>query len=134
METENPISLKLFRTFSKILLLLLVACTTGQCRKDGTMVDTPNLQKPALHEDQVEGTVLVAKPDGSKQCGISPGVDSEKMAKELDGIKILSTEKRSDGLMRIQACGTPTGMHNIYEINGGDLEKAKSRGFKIFKK
>jgi len=121
------------KTVANILLLFLVACTTGQCRKDGSKIETPVMQKPALHESKVEGYALMAKPDGSKQCGIAPGMNVEKMANELKGIKVLSSEKRTDGLMRIQACGTPTGLHNIYKIHKKDMEKAKSWGFKVFK-
>jgi hypothetical protein len=56
------------------------------------------------------------------------------MSSELNGFTILSSENASDGLMHIQACGTPTGKINIFEIPEDQLEPALKRGFKEFKK
>lgn len=133
MASENSVLKKTMSSLFKILIFFAVACTTGHCRRDGSQVETPVLTKPSLHPEREKTTVLVSRPDQSQQCGIAPGVSLEEMAKDLGDIKIISSEKRSDGLLRIQACGTPTGLHNIYEIDGVDLEKAQSLGFQIFK-
>ena len=78
------------------------------------------------------GTVLVSKPDGSLQCGMGKAISPEDMEKQLAGIKVISREKRSDGLMHVQVCGSPTGMLNIYEIPATSLKDAEAKGFKKF--
>ena len=60
--------------------------------------------------------VMVGKTDDSLQCGYNVGVSIEAMASELEGIPILKMEKRSGGLMRVQSCGSGTGMMNVYHI------------------
>lgn len=74
--------------------------------------------------------IRVSKPDGSLQCGMGKAVSVEEMKKQLDRIQVFSAENKADGLMHIQMCGSPTGKHNVYEINRADLEKAKKLGFK----
>ena len=71
-----------------------------------------------------------AKADGSLQCGAQKGIAVELMEKDLRGIKVLSRDKRSDGKMHIQLCGSPTGMINVYEISESQLKDAEARGFK----
>lgn len=85
--------------------------------------------KPSANKDS---TVLIYKADGSLQCGTARGVSVDEMEKQLAGIKIYSREKRPDGLMHIQVCGSPTGMINVYEIELGELLKAEKLGFKRF--
>ena len=75
-------------------------------------------------------TVLVFKADGSLQCGQGKGVAIEEMEKELKGIKVLSRDKRPDGKMHIQLCGSPTGVINVFEISEKNLKDAEARGFK----
>ena len=77
-------------------------------------------------------TILVYKADGSLQCGKGKGTSVQEMEKQLDGIKVFSRDNRSDGLMRIQVCGHPTGMINVYEIPASQLKEAEKRGFKKF--
>jgi len=79
-----------------------------------------------------ETTVLVYKADGSLQCGAAKGLSAEEMGKQLGPIKIFSREKKPDGLMHIQVCGSPTGMINVYEISASDLTAAEKLGFKRF--
>ncbi len=74
--------------------------------------------------------VRVYKSDGSRQCEKRTGRSVESMERELAGIPVHHREKRSDGLMHIQVCGSPTGMINIYEIDSSNLKKAEERGFK----
>ena len=78
------------------------------------------------------GTVLVSKPDGSLQCGMGKAISPEDMEKQLAGIKVISREKRPDGLMHVQVCGSPTGMLNVYEIPATSLKDAEAKGFKKF--
>lgn len=75
-------------------------------------------------------TILVFKPDGSLQCQAAKGLSPEEMEKQLDGIKVISRDKRPDGLMHIQVCGSPTGMINVFEIPASALKEAEGRGFK----
>lgn len=74
--------------------------------------------------------VRVYKPDGSRQCEKRTGRTVDSMERELAGIPVHHREKRSDGLMHIQVCGSPTGMINLYEIDSSNLKKAEERGFK----
>lgn len=79
-----------------------------------------------------EGTVLVYKADGSLQCQQAKGMSAPEMEKQLAGIKVYSRDKRPDGLMHIQVCGSPTGMINVFEIDASNLAKAEAKGFKRF--
>ncbi len=122
----------------KLLLLLtlfLVACASGHCRRDSKEVlKDIEPEPPKGYEQEDLGSIQVAKPDGSRQCGMRAGVSLEDMAKEqLPGVNIISSEKKNDGLMRIQSCGAETGMLNTYEIKHQDLVKAQKAGFTVFK-
>ncbi len=82
-----------------------------------------------------EKRVKVFKSDGSRQC--EPKSSSKTgpsavdvMEQELAGIKVYAREKRRDGLMHIQVCGSPTGMINLYEIDFKYLKQAEERGFR----
>lgn len=115
--------------------LIFVACSTGHCRRDSKEVlQVIDPKPPAGYEQENLGSLRVAKADGSQQCGMRAGVSLENMAKnELDGVKIISSEKRNDGMMRIQSCGASTGMLNTYEIRHQDLLKAQKAGFTVIK-
>ena len=75
--------------------------------------------------------IWVGKADGTVQCQKIMGVSLTKMKKQLESakIKVLSQKKRSDGKMRIQVCGSPSGMLNTFEISASDLELARKIGF-----
>lgn len=78
-----------------------------------------------------DARVRVYKPDGSRQCETRKrGKALEVMERELAGIKVYAREKRTDGLMHIQICGSPTGMINLFEIDSTFLKQADERGFK----
>jgi streptogramin lyase len=77
-------------------------------------------------------TVLVARADGSVQCDSKKGQSVTEMEKRFGNIKVFSRDKRTDGLMHIQICGSPTGKINVYEISQSDLERAEALGFKKF--
>jgi hypothetical protein len=129
--------------------LALVACSSRPCRepRDPSLDQTQarsGLAKAALSsapEDKSRGLSAgadtnaplrsrVYKPDGSRQCEKRGGNSVELVERELAGIPVYQREKRSDGLMHIQVCGSPTGMINIYEIDSSNLKKAEERGFK----
>lgn len=121
------------KNLNYILVLLFVACSTGHCRRgaDQVLVDVEP-EPPSGFEQKDLGSIRVAKPDGSLQCNMREGIALESMAKsQLKGVKILASEKMNDGLMRIQQCGTPTGMLNIYTIPHKDLRKAQKAGFDL---
>lgn len=77
-------------------------------------------------------TLFVFKPDGTLQCGKSPGVALDSMAQELRsvGIKVFSSRKGYDGREGIALCGAPTGQINVYEIASSDVSEALGLGFK----
>lgn len=114
-----------------LLFSLISGCTTGQCRRDGTPV-VPDENKQTISESQLANEVIViGKSDNSLQCGYNVGIPLDTMAKELEGIAILKSEKKHDGLMRIQSCGAPTGMMNVYSIYRKDVKKAVKLGYKV---
>lgn len=107
----------------KFLLFLvpatvLLGCAAGYCRSAKTPVQN----------------VFVYKPDGSLQCGQGKAIDVEVMARELESVKIISSKKANDGLLRPTVCGAPTGQINVYEIPYHQLPKALKAGFKELKK
>lgn len=130
----------------KFIVLLMLICLTwgcayGHCRKQQipkiapTVVDEAKAQSAQTSADPSAAPigptrVMVFKYDGSLQCKPGSGLTVEKMAKELKGIKIYSSEKKADGLMHIQVCGSITGMANVYEISSEQLTKAEKLGFK----
>lgn len=124
----------------------LASCASGPCRQiiapDLANRQVEGAKNPASEKDSMTvakasdpapKTVLVYQPDGSLQCGMGKKVAPEAMEKKLlGGIKVFSRDNRSDGLMRIQVCGSPTGMINVFEISETDLQEALKRGFKKF--
>lgn len=72
----------------------------------------------------------VFKTDGSRQCDKRGGTALDVMERELAGIPVYAKEKRPDGLMHIQVCGSPTGMINLFEIDQTNLKQAEERGFR----
>lgn len=107
------------------------ACSTGQCRRDGTPVIADDSAKTISEEKFANEVIGIGKSDNSLQCGYNVGIALEVMAKELEGISILKSEKKHDGLMRIQSCGAPTGMMNVYNIYRKDAKKAVKLGYKV---
>ena len=97
-----------------------------------TNVAAEDLKKAAEAATPAASTrVRVYKPDGSRQCETRKrGTALEVMERELAGIKVHAHEKRADGLMHIQICGSPTGMINLFEIDSTFLKQAEERGFK----
>lgn len=112
------------------------ACSTGNCRENRenrAVKGEETVTIPPLPEtSQAIDRIRVYKYDGSLQCGQGRALSVDEMKKELDGLQVHGGEKKSDGLMRTQVCGSPTGMANVYEIDKKDLEGAKKRGFKVW--
>ena len=127
--------MKILKSLAYLAAALLVACSTGHCRRDGTKVpEKEDVKPPTGYQAKDMGTVMVAKSDGSTQCGMSPGQSLAVMKKELTGLQIISQKKVHDGMMRVQVCGAGTGMLNVYEIQRADISKALSKGFSEYKK
>jgi hypothetical protein len=113
------------------LLLLTVGCTTGQCRRDGTPVIAEEGAQTISESQMANEVVVIGKSDDSLQCGYNVGITLDTMARELEGMSILKSSKKHDGLMRIQSCGAPTGMMNVYSIYRKDVKKAVKLGYKV---
>ncbi|MGE4130055.1 MAG: hypothetical protein AB7F86_00370 [Bdellovibrionales bacterium] len=121
-----------------ILILSVAACSHGHCRHKKEDAPTAIVSPSEVgsgtdagqKSDAIEQKVFVYKYDGSLQCGAGKAIALDVMAKELAGIPIYSSNKKQDGLMHIQVCGSNTGMANVYEISAKDLKKAESKGFK----
>lgn len=112
-------------------VLLIVACSSGQCRRDGSPIRATKTAQ-TLSEKKFESEVVhVAKEDGSLQCGYRIGVTLEDMSSELQPAEILRSEKKHDGLMRIQKCGAATGLLNVYHIRRKHVRDAVNKGFKV---
>jgi hypothetical protein len=86
---------------------------------------------PAASSSSTGDTVWVQKPDGGQQCEPGTGKTLDAGAEDLARAKITvkNSRKGSDGKLRIQLCGSPTGGQNAYEIPRKDLARAKSLGF-----
>lgn len=122
-------------TFSMILTVtagLLTACGSGPCKEVQSQQQSAEIiqAKTPVTELKPTDRVKVYKPDGSLQCGMGKSVPLASMQRELQDIQVFSSVNKPDGLMHIQACGTPTGKCNVYEILRSDLEKARSFGFR----
>jgi len=105
-----------------------MGCAQHHCR-----MKKENAAMTSSKTQTTETRILVAKPDGSQQCQENSGISLEKMAKDLGSLKVHRQFKQNDGLMRIQVCGAPTGMYNVYEIDQTDLTAAQNVGFKVWK-
>lgn len=148
LENERACSGKF--VFVLVLAMALSACTSHPCREprmpelDKTVkplvvlgpngVPMPVEPPPKLTttSDSNGETIRarVYKPDGSRQCEKSAGIALETMERELAGFVVHNREKRKDGLMHIQICGSPSGMINLFEIDASFVKQAEQRGFK----
>ncbi len=117
--------------------LLSAGCASRDCKPDtskpGALTGEAKEQVEKIKKDANLKTVKVFKFDGSLQCNQGKPISAETMKAELGDIPVMSFEKRHDGLMRTQVCGTPTGQCNVFEIPEDQLEKAKAKGFKLWK-
>jgi hypothetical protein len=139
------------RNFAFVLMLCFahVGCSSRPCREprapelDRTKAPVtssvaPKADAPAavdvtsgkVHADGAPYLIRIYKADGSRQCEKKSGIPLDIMERELAGIVVKSRDKRNDGLMHVQVCGSPSGMINVYEINAEFLKQAEQRGFK----
>src|SRR4051812_33365420 len=99
------------------LALIIMGCQQGHCRRQ---VDAPAEAQPlppaGVEKPSEQDRVFVYKYDGSLQCGQGKAIAVEAMAKELNGIPVISSLKKNDGQMHIQVCGSISGRANVYEI------------------
>jgi hypothetical protein len=139
MKTQRFTSIQKRILFEGLFLLGLfaVGCTSGNCRSQQetpeALAKAPKISMEELtqmKETSKGQRVLVYKADGSLQCNQGQKISLDEMAKELSGIKIYSKLNKSDGKMRIQLCGSPTGNCNLYEIDRENLDQALKIGFK----
>lgn len=124
-----------FLTFAVSMLFILGGCSSGNCRSQKeaqAKEQSPKTQVEMKSEAPISDRVQVYKYDGSLQCGMGKAISVADMQKDLKDIKVYSSVNKTDGLMRIQQCGTPTGTANVYEIEKKDLEAAKKLGFKLW--
>ncbi len=119
------------------VLILLASCAQQSCkieeRAEVPMVNQNERGKTMSQAKDLTSRVFVYKNDGSLQCGQGVKIILDAMKKDLTGIEVFSAENKSDGMMRIQVCGAPTGMCNVFEIDQKDLDKAVKLGFKQWK-
>lgn len=114
---------------------MALACSSTDCRaqhEERRQAAATRLKEgeDPMNKSSLADRVRVYRADGSLQCGQGKPISPEEMQKDLAGLTVHSAENRSDGLMHMQQCGTPTGRCNVYEIDRKDLEAAVKRGFK----
>ena len=114
------------------LAAVLVGCANGNCRSQRPPVtDEKTLATYAAQgTDVAQSRIKVFKYDGSLQCGQGKATSLVEMQKQLGTIVVFGAENKADGLMHIQACGTPTGKANVYQIEKTQLEAASKLGFR----
>lgn len=119
------------KTAFVVLAVLLAGCQQGHCRRQA---DAPAEAKPlpaaGPEKPSEQDRIFVYKYDGSLQCGQGKAIPVDIMAKELKDIPVLSSSKKSDGVMHIQVCGSTSGKANVYEIPAKFLKQAEGKGFK----
>jgi hypothetical protein len=119
---------------ASVFAMTVIGCASGKCLQANAQAaasapatgSQKETMKPASKLDRVK----VFKADGSLQCGQGKAVPAAEMQKELGDMKVYSTATKTDGMMRIQVCGSPTGSANVFEIDRSNLEAAIKKGFK----
>lgn len=123
------------------VVILFVGCSHVRCResltskKDQSSLAQPDRSSLPSHSDFESSDsekIRVYKYDGSLQCGKGKKIALTEMQKNLGAIKVYSSFNKSDGMIRIQRCGSPTGYSNVYEIDKKDLSGAQKAGFKVW--
>jgi hypothetical protein len=119
------------RVITTLLIFLAIGCAEGHCRRQAQApADAAPLPVGESVSPSAEEHVFVYKYDGSLQCGMGKAIPLDAMAKELSGVPVFSSVKKSDGLMHIQVCGSISGKANVYEVPTTFLKQAESKGFK----
>lgn len=106
------------------VLVALAITGVAASKKKGSEAAAPAMTVPS-------DAVWVSRPDGGKSCEPTGAQAIEAGAAELGKVqvKVLDSRKGSDGKMRAQMCGMPTGKLNSYLIPRQDLERAVALGF-----
>ncbi len=102
-------------------VLSLSACSTAEQKPVWTVkASTASQQK-----------IWVTKADGSVQCSKKPGFSPDFASRQLKaaGVIVFQSRKGTDGQMRAQKCGEPTGNTAEVEISRVDLRKALEQGY-----
>jgi hypothetical protein len=116
---------------ASILILFSFSCSNKPCKiEERTDQVMTGKEKTSTDSKDLTQRVYIYKPDGSLQCGLGEKIDLNEMKKDLGPIEVYSSENKSDGLMRVQVCGHPTGTCNVYQIKLSDLNQALKLGFK----
>jgi hypothetical protein len=78
----------------------------------------------------------VRRADGTLQCGRDRAAAAEASLKRGEeqlakaGVPVLARQKASDGKMRAQVCGAPTGGEDAYLVPRAAVKKAQALGFR----
>lgn len=124
---------KSLNIFVTSFLFLGLGCAQTNCRavaeKNGETPPPIRKEIDPMSKTSVADRVFVYKPDGSLQCNQGKATSLAEMKKELGAIPVYSSVKKNDGQMRIQVCGAPTGMSNVYEIDRNQLQAVMRLGF-----
>lgn len=117
-----------------LIAIFAFGCSSTNCRRYNNLSEATKTEwvGDVQEETGENNRIKIYKPDGSLQCGMGQAIAPEVMREELEGVEVYSSEKASDGMMHIQACGTPTGQINVFEIRQVDLDIASKKGFKVF--
>jgi hypothetical protein len=120
------------RIISLCSSVALLACAQGNCHSQKKVQPDEKVINQAVNQvsSNAQSRIKVYKYDGSLQCGQGKAIPLSEMQKDFTGIARYSAENKSDNLMHIQACGTPTGKANVYEIDRTALEAMKKKGYK----
>jgi len=75
--------------------------------------------------------IWVSRPDGALGCEPekAQSIDAGRAELRKAGVRVHDSRKTSDGMMRVQVCGTPSGAHNAYRITKKSLKRAESLGY-----
>lgn len=132
--------IKVKKIMLTVLFFSFVGCANKNCREvrqeealaTGKPIVQPEIakEKDPMTKTALADRVRVYKPDGSLQCGMGEVISVAEMQKQLGTIKVHRAFNKNDGMMRTQVCGSPTGNHNVYEIDRKDLAAAQKANFR----
>lgn len=110
------------KTSLVFLCLALTACASAEQKPVWTVKATTASQQK----------IWVSKADGSRQCAGKKGaVSSDFALRQLKAAGVLAFQAKTgtDGQMRTQNCGAPTGNTVDVEISRIDIKKALELGY-----
>ncbi len=118
-------------------LCFFISCGSNECRRQNQDFSNERVISPEeafqdKPQDLDQDKVWIYKYDGSVFCGTYDGVTVLTMQKELNGIRVFASEKKSDEFPRSSTCNFSTGIANRYLILKQDLPEALNRGFQVW--